>query len=112
MVCKDIVQKGINFYINVLNHRKILVFDGESANITGSNIGNKYLYENFDEFEENDVDHKWHDGAILIKGSVATVLNKHFTFKWKVRGGDIRGTLGKGKGTEVMYVWCTVIFPE
>lgn len=86
---QDMIQDGISWDLNVFDHRKLMVFDGESAVVTGSNIGNKYLYDHEPAPEDKKDGHFWHDGAVLIHGPCASVLNKHFASKWMVRGGDV-----------------------
>ena len=85
---QDLVQEEVKFNFNTFDHRKLLVFDGETAVVMGSNIGNKYLY-NTSPSEGSDNTMNWHDGALLIRGPFASVANKHFASKWTVRGGDV-----------------------
>lgn len=89
LVMQDAIQEGVPFDAGVIDHRKILVFDGETAVVTSMNIGNKYLYtQNPDEAQGRQA-WLWHDGAITIKGPCVSVLNKEFASKWMVRGGDV-----------------------
>lgn len=90
LVMQDAIQEGIKLNANVFDHRKVFIFDGEKAVVTGLNIGNKYLYEqNPAEADSSNIGELWHDGAILLKGPCCTTLNKHFASKWLVRGGDL-----------------------
>lgn len=89
LIMQDAIQKGILINASVLDHRKLLVFDGERAVVTGLNIGNKYLYEQQPGEEEQAPGEYWHDGAVLIHGPCASVLNRQFASKWMVRGGDV-----------------------
>ena len=86
---QDKVQDGIFFNINVFDHRKLKVYDGETSIVMGANIGNKYLYRVDESENPNPNPHNWHDGGILIKGAFSTELNKHFASKWMVRDGDL-----------------------
>ncbi|WP_017731353.1 phospholipase D-like domain-containing protein [Nafulsella turpanensis] len=86
---QDKVQKGVVLNSNVLDHRKIIIFDGEAAIVSSMNVGNKYMYEEVPGIEEHTTGKHWHDGAVLIKGPCASLLNKHFASKWMVRGGDV-----------------------
>lgn len=88
LVMQDAIQEGITLNADVFDHRKVIVFDGETVVVTGLNIGNKYLYEEQPD-EKDEQGELWHDGAVLIKGPCATVLNKMFASKWMVRGGDV-----------------------
>ena len=89
LVMQDVIQQGISLNANTLDHRKILVFDGESAVVTGLNIGNKYLYDEQRWREGDNKGELWHTGAVLIKGPCVESLNQHFASKWMVRGGDL-----------------------
>ena len=86
---QDQVQEGVVMNTNVLDHRKIIIFDGESAIVSSMNVGDKYMYEEEPGKEEHTTGKHWHDGAVLIKGPCATLLNKHFASKWMVRGGEV-----------------------
>jgi cardiolipin synthase len=89
LLMQDVIQQGIHLNANTLDHRKILVFDGESAVVTGMNIGNKYLYDEQHWQETKNKGELWHTGAVLIKGPCVEILNKQFASKWMVRGGDV-----------------------
>jgi cardiolipin synthase len=90
LLMQDAIQEGVTLDENVLDHRKILVFDGETAIVTGLNIGNRYLYaEQPHEAADDKLGELWHDGALLIQGPCVTELNRHFASKWMVRGGDV-----------------------
>lgn len=96
---QDVIQKGVKVNANVLDHRKIFIFDGEKAVVTDLNIGEKYLYEDHPE----DVDHNgklWHCGALLLTGPCVTILNKEFASKWMVRGGDVFDFTSQGKNAK------------
>lgn len=86
---QDVIQQGITLNANTLDHKKIFIFDGKHAVVTGMNIGNKYLYKEEPGQDQENKGHLWHDGAVLIKGPCASVLNKNFASKWMVRGGDV-----------------------
>ena len=88
LVMQDAIQREVDLNMNVLDHRKVIIFDGVSAVVTSMNIGNKYLYEQHPADGDSSGE-KWHDGALLIKGPCVSALNKHFASKWMVRGGDI-----------------------
>ena len=89
LVMQDAIQDEVLFNANVFDHRKLMVFDGETAVVAGSNIGNKYLYDDQPDGKASKDGERWHDSAMLIKGPCVTVLNKQFASKWMVRGGDV-----------------------
>ena len=89
LVMQDAIQDAVQLNANVFDHRKLIVFDGETAMVAGSNIGNKYLYEAQPGDEKYKEGKRWHEGAMLIQGPCATVLNKQFASKWMVREGDV-----------------------
>lgn len=90
LLMQDAVQEGVTLNLNTIDHRKIMVFDGETAVVTSMNVGNKYLYEEQPaEVSAKKRGYLWHDGAMLIKGPCVSVLNKEFASKWMVRGGDV-----------------------
>lgn len=89
LVMQDAVQEEVDLNLNVLDHRKVIIFDGVSGVVTSMNIGNKYLYEVHPDKERESSGEKWHDGALLVKGPCVSVLNKLFASKWMVRRGDV-----------------------
>lgn len=90
LVMQDAIQEGIFLDANVFDHRKIFVFDGETAIVTGANIGNRYLYAQkpTDALEE-ELGKYWHDGGLKIKGPCVAELNNRFASKWMVRSGEV-----------------------
>ena len=89
LIMQDAIQDEVQLNANVFDHRKLIVFDGETAVVTGSNIGNKYLYDEQPDEKKKNSGELWHDGALLIKGPFVTILNEQFASKWMVRGGDV-----------------------
>lgn len=55
--------------INLRNHRKLLIVDGESAFIGGMNIGDNYAF-------------RWHDLAVRLRGPVVGTLDELFRDDW------------------------------
>lgn len=68
--------KFINFNANYRNHRKVVIIDGRTAFLGGSNIGNEYLGE--DEKLGN-----WRDTDIKIQGESVNYLNLRFLMDWR-----------------------------
>lgn len=89
LVMQDRIQDAVQVNANVFDHRKLVIIDGETAVVMGSNIGNKYLYEDYPDEEKHKLENRWHDGAMVIKGPCSSLLNKLFASKWMVRGGDV-----------------------
>lgn len=88
LIMQDAIQDEVQLNANVLDHRKVIVFDGVTAIVTGLNIGNKYLYDKVPD-GKTDRGELWHDGALLIKGPAVEILHEQFASKWMVRGGDV-----------------------
>ena len=63
--------KLINRNINYRNHRKMIIIDGYTAYIGGSNIGGEYL-------GKNKITNPWTDCNIKFKGTAAMHLNIRF----------------------------------
>lgn len=102
LVMQDAIQQEVDLNLNVLVHRKVIVFDGVSAVAMGMNIGNKYLYEEHPDKEQDNSGEKWHDGALLIKDPCVSVLNKQFASKgWCAEAmcSITRSTTGTAKAT-------------
>ncbi len=66
--------RGSNFSINNRNHRKLLVVDGDTAFIGGTNIGVEYRGEGPLGY--------WRDGMVRIRGSGAISVEKRFVLDW------------------------------
>tara|TARA_B100001093_G_scaffold453718_1_gene462562 strand:- start:872 stop:2113 length:1242 start_codon:yes stop_codon:yes gene_type:complete len=54
----------------IIDHCKLLVFDGKTAMLGGINIGREYYSE-------------WHDLMVRVKGPVVDQLQAEFTKKWR-----------------------------
>lgn len=70
------------FNLNHRNHRKILLVDGETAVIGGSNIGDEYLGR------DKDIG-KWRDMDILIRGDAVKELQAVFLRDWYISKGEV-----------------------
>jgi phosphatidylserine/phosphatidylglycerophosphate/cardiolipin synthase-like enzyme len=74
-----------------LDHRKMVIVDGQKAFLGSQNIADSYLYGN-----ELDPDPRvnrgrwqWHDCSAVIEGGCVADLNHHFARRWCVSGGDL-----------------------
>lgn len=74
-----------------VDHRKMVLIDGEKAWIGSQNIADSYLYGN-----ELDPDPKinvrrwqWHDNSLILEGPIITRLEREFASRWMLSGGDV-----------------------
>jgi cardiolipin synthase len=72
--------RGSNFSINNRNHRKLLVVDGDTAFIGGTNIGVEYRGEGPLGY--------WRDDMVRIRGSGAISVEKRFVLDWNFAAKD------------------------
>lgn len=63
------------FFINLRNHRKIIIIDGIECYVGGMNIGKEYA-------GENPQLGRWFDMQIRFKGELASVLQQCFADDW------------------------------
>ncbi len=94
--------------LNHIDHRKMLIVDGERAMVGGANVGNEYLYalpadlgvrmdqeadlrrrEGLPEAWE-----KWLDVAALVRGPAVSELAREFDLGWENLGGEAMGAAG------------------
>ena len=59
-------------FMNLRNHRKLQVIDGEAAFVGGMNIGNEYLGKT----------EPWRDAQLLVEGNVVRHLQQVFAEDW------------------------------
>jgi cardiolipin synthase len=85
-----------------VDHRKIIVLDGNVAWCGGANIGAQYLYRlPFDPEKDAKAEAlerkqarlpepwwKWHDSLTRFEGAIAGELDSHFHDRWVLDGGD------------------------
>jgi phosphatidylserine/phosphatidylglycerophosphate/cardiolipin synthase-like enzyme len=79
------------FTLARIDHRKLIIVDGERALLGGQNIGQEYLYtEPFDPdlAAEDEPWHKWHDVFVALDGSVVGDCERLFRERWVAEGGD------------------------
>ena len=72
--------RGSNFSINNRNHRKLLIVDGDTAFIGGTNIGVEYRGEGPLGY--------WRDDMVRIRGSGAISVEKRFVLDWNFAAKD------------------------
>ena len=74
-----------------VDHRKMILVDGERAFIGSQNIADSYFYSN-----ELDPDPRvnvrrwqWHDNSAILEGGCVPELNRLFLQRWALSGGDL-----------------------
>lgn len=74
-----------------VDHRKMVIVDGDKAFVGSQNLSDAYLYEN-----ELDPDPKvnwrrwqWHDSSAILEGGVVRRLDRLFCERWTLSGGDL-----------------------
>ena len=83
---QDYIQDSTETALNVVNHQKFIIIDGERMVIGSSNLGNNYQYtEAFD-----GTGWRWHDGMALVTGPAAKHAQRVFAQQWFVNArGDV-----------------------
>jgi phosphatidylserine/phosphatidylglycerophosphate/cardiolipin synthase-like enzyme len=73
-----------------VDHRKMVIVDGERAFIGSQNIADSYFYANelARDPRENVRRWQWHDNSAVLEGGVIAKLNRLFLQRWALSGGD------------------------
>jgi cardiolipin synthase A/B len=96
------IRDSIDVDVMHVDHRKMVVIDGEVAYVGGANIGAQYLFhEAFDPEvdgrEEGDTRRrngqaepwwKWHDSLTRFEGPVVSAVDAEFKGRWLLDGGE------------------------
>ncbi|HEV8073068.1 MAG TPA: cardiolipin synthase [Opitutaceae bacterium] len=93
------------FSANLRNHRKIAIFDHQTAIIGGHNLAREYMGPT--PFKK-----RWHDFGAVISGPAAALLNEVFLADWSFAGkadlvalhGEIQADLGAPLGSSELQV--------
>jgi cardiolipin synthase len=72
----QVIVKRLPFDQGHLDHRKVLVVDGDTAFTGGMNIGLSYQKD-------------WHDQQTLVQGPAVTALQSAFMERWRAAGGTV-----------------------
>lgn len=72
----QVIVKRLALDMSHLDHRKVLVVDGDTAFTGGMNIGQSYQKD-------------WHDQQTLIMGPAVTALQSAFLERWRAAGGTV-----------------------
>jgi cardiolipin synthase len=96
---QDLVQGVDLIGLNIINHRKFLVIDGNTSIIGSLNIGDQYLYDtpihpDIDQAANRDAGipygkDQWHDGCFRIRGTFSLPLNQLFASQWIILSGEV-----------------------
>jgi cardiolipin synthase A/B len=97
---QDLVQAAVINTLDVVNHRKYIIIDGNTSILGSLNFGDMHLYQtplvSSDSVSVNGKllgiprnEEEWHDGCFRIRGAAAQHLNQLFASQWIVMGGDI-----------------------
>ncbi|MGA3006932.1 MAG: phospholipase D-like domain-containing protein [Opitutaceae bacterium] len=90
---------------NLRNHRKIAVFDHQTAIVGGHNLAREYM-------GPTPLRKRWHDFGAIIAGPAAALLNEVFLADWSFASnaplealhGEIQTDLGAARGSSEMQV--------
>jgi phosphatidylserine/phosphatidylglycerophosphate/cardiolipin synthase-like enzyme len=74
-----------------VDHRKMVIVDGERAFIGSQNIADSYFYGNelSPDARVNVRRWQWHDNSAVLEGGVIRKLNRLFLQRWALSGGDL-----------------------
>jgi cardiolipin synthase len=74
-----------------VDHRKMVIVDGERAFVGSQNLADSYFYGNelAAEARENVRRWQWHDNSAVLEGGVIGKLNQLFLQRWALSGGDL-----------------------
>ncbi len=88
---QDSIDKECSSGIAHVDHRKLVLIDGNKSWIGSQNIADSYLYEN-----QLDIDPKvnrrrwqWHDNSMILEGPILSRLELEFARRWMLSGGDV-----------------------
>ncbi len=93
------------FSANLRNHRKIAVFDHQTAIIGGHNLAREYM-------GPTPLKKRWHDFGAVIEGPAAALLNEVFLADWSFASkarldelhGEIQADIGAPRGSSELQV--------
>ncbi len=74
-----------------VDHRKMIIVDGERAFIGSQNLADSYFYDNelADDPVVNVRNWQWHDNSAVLEGPAVRSLNRLFAERWIMLGGDV-----------------------
>lgn len=73
-----------------VDHRKMVIVDGETAFVGSQNIADSYFYDNelSPDPRVNVKNWQWHDNSTIIEGGIVRSMNRIFASRWALCGGD------------------------
>jgi phosphatidylserine/phosphatidylglycerophosphate/cardiolipin synthase-like enzyme len=74
-----------------VDHRKMVIVDGEKAFVGSQNLADSYFYTNelSSDPRVNVRNWQWHDNSTIIEGGIVARLNALFAQRWMLSGGDV-----------------------
>jgi phosphatidylserine/phosphatidylglycerophosphate/cardiolipin synthase-like enzyme len=74
-----------------VDHRKMVIVDGERAFIGSQNAADSYFYANelSNDAKVNVRNWQWHDNSAVLEGPAVQELGRLFAMRWMLCGGDI-----------------------
>ena len=82
-----LTRKG--WEVNLRDHRKLLIVDGQIAFVGGINISSVYSSSSFGRFKAAKNKLPWRDTHVRIEGPVVTEFQKLFMTTWLAQKGDV-----------------------
>jgi len=117
--CLPLLWKRRPFTVNLRNHRKLLVVDGELAFLGGRNIADEYAHDRFG------TRRTWLDAMVQIEGPAVNALHDVFAGDWyhasdeelsdarwfpppRLAGHDVVGVVVSGPDRDQQQLWLSV----
>lgn len=85
------IDRECTFGFSNVDHRKMVIVDGDRAFIGSQNLADSYFYEN-ELHEDPNVNWRnwqWHDNSAILEGGAVRQLNQMFAQRWMLSGGDM-----------------------
>jgi phosphatidylserine/phosphatidylglycerophosphate/cardiolipin synthase-like enzyme len=88
---QEIIDQQCGLAFSNVDHRKMVIVDGERALIGSQNIADSYFYSNqLDPDPRVNVRRwQWHDSSTIIEGGCLAEMNRLFAQRWILSGGDV-----------------------
>jgi len=85
-----LIDKECALGFSNVDHRKMVIVDGEKAFVGSQNIADSYFFSN--ELNSDPVvnvkNWQWHDNSLILEGGAVRELNRLFARRWILSGGD------------------------
>jgi phosphatidylserine/phosphatidylglycerophosphate/cardiolipin synthase-like enzyme len=88
---QDAIDAVVGRGVPNVDHRKMVLVDGDRAWVGSQNIADAYLYDNPLDADPrvNIKNWQWHDAAFRLDGPVVARLEQEFARRWQMSGGDV-----------------------